>query len=112
MVFLAERIPGADKAIVMDPSFSVQADGTGRMSMTVYVDSSTTAQEFEQSLRDATHTVTGKITQELDTSFLGKYRLKVDETIAIKDRGWKLIDKLETGRATPQDKVAASPPKP
>jgi Tfp pilus assembly PilM family ATPase len=104
MVYLAEKIPGSENAIVFDPSFSVQADGTGRVMMTVAVDSATTIAAFEKSLRDDGHNVTGKNTQQLDAPLFGIYGWRVDETISIKDRGWKLTDKLESGRVVAQDK--------
>lgn len=108
LVYLSEKIPGAEQVIVGDTSFAVQADGTGRMSLPVAADTSPSLSAFEKSLRDDAHVVTGKNQLQLDETLLGRYRWKVDATIAVKGRGWNLIDQLETGRAGATKQVSTA----
>ncbi len=103
--YLAEKIPPADKVLVGEPAFSVQADGTGRITMPVAADSASTITTFEQSLRDEAHVVAGKNSQQFPPKEGELYKWRVDETISIRGRGWKLAETLGTSRATTTEAV-------
>lgn len=112
LTYLATNMPPAEKVLMGEPAFTVLADGNGRISMPVAVDSSSTIGTFESSLRDDQHIVAGKNSTQLDTAPGERYKWRVDESIMVRDRGWNLIPQLDTSRSAGQTPAAPSPPKP
>ena len=105
LTYLAEQIPGAEKVILGDTSFSVLADGTGRISMPIAVDSAETIDVFETALRDEHHVVASKNSVQLDAGSNDLYRWRADETVSVRGRGWSLSEALDSGNPAPAAKV-------
>ena len=109
VTYLAERMPAADKVVIGEPSFIVLADGNGRITMPVAVDSSITIKDFESSLRDEQHVVVGSKSTMLDAAPDDLYKWRVDETITVLGRGWDLVSQLDTSRSASQTPAAQTP---
>lgn len=108
LVYIAQSIPASDKVIVGEPHFTALADGSGQIAFPVAVNNSSTIDEFGESLRDENHVVSPRDQVQLESQPGQLYNWRFNETITLKNRGWKLVGQLETGRAASQ---AASGPK-
>ncbi len=109
MSYLAEQMPPSDKALMGEPTFAVLPDGSGRITIPVAVDSSSTTKAFESSLRDEQHVVTGSKSTMLETPLYDLYKWRLDETITVRGRGWDLVSKLDTSRSAGQTPAAQTP---
>lgn len=112
MAYMAQQMPPAEKVLMGEPTFTVLADGSGRITMPVAVDSSATIGEFESSLRDEQHVVAGKNSTQLNTAAGDLYKWRVDQAITVSGSGWNLVSQLDTSRSAgrqPDSQTPAAP---
>ncbi len=102
LVYIAKAIPASDKVIVGEPHFTALADGSGQIAFPVAVNNSSTIDDFGESLRDENHIVSPRDQVQLESQPGQLYNWRFNETITVKNRGWKLVGQLETGRAASQ----------
>ncbi len=99
LAYMAQEIPSSDKVLFGGPMFAVLPDGTGRITMPVAVNDSSTISEFEESLRDENHILAAKNQVQHEPQPGQLYNWTFEETIAVKNRGWKLVGQLDSSRA-------------
>lgn len=109
VTYLAEKIPPSDKVLIGEPTFTALADGSGRITMPVAVDSSPTITAFESSVRDEQHVVVGSKSTMLNAAPGDLYKWRIDETITVRGRGWDLVSQLDTSRSAGKTPAASTP---
>lgn len=87
LVYIAENMPPASKVKLESPKFSIGREGEGVIVVVVKAADSGSIAEFERSLRDAHHQVTGSGATQLSVPE-GDYKWKGITTIRAVGRGW------------------------
>ncbi len=108
LTFVAQRIPAADKVIMRGLTLNILADGSGQIVVPVEADSSSTIDDFEDSLRDEHHVVKGSNNSQSNQPS-EHYAWQAVEKITISGLGWKLLDDNDSPKSAQQPKTAQQP---
>ncbi len=108
LVYVADRMPGAEKIKLDYPSFAI-VEGAGVLKFGVKADTSDSLADFEESVRDEQHIVSGAGGGEL-ASGDQLYRWAADTTIRLTGRGWPLASATSsTPVSNDQSKATTEP---
>lgn len=108
LVYVADRMPGAEKIKLEYPTFSV-IEGGGELKLAVKAATSDSLADFEESVRDEQHIVSGTGGGEL-ASGDELYRWSADTKIRLVGRGWPLADAISNPSASNDPSKAATEP--
>ena len=104
--YLAAKIPPAEELRLANPTFDLQKDNSGVLSLVVEAKSSQAISQMELALADATHAVSPSGSKEQDAKN-SDYEWFAKETIRVTGKGWDPLAAPSKSAAASESAVAA-----
>lgn len=108
--YISTKIPQSDEVMLSNPSFDLQVDNAGLISVEVDAKESQTVGRMELGLRDPNHIVSGSGLKEREKAY-GQYSWTGKEVIRVQGKGWDPLVKNKKQESAPHKSEQVTPSK-